>query len=195
MHAATAPSYPLAAPFVPRVSPELLSGLFQNALSRRLTPRLLERLAEDGLRVDDAPTPAPHARFGRWLQVTAESLYCGMDFPAAYHALGRETARALGRTPAGWVLSALGPLTGPARALERSARLLGGAGGGWTGRAERLRGRGRCLRVLLEPVELPDAYVEGFLGETAQRAGARGARCQGLKGPGALHTWEVCWRD
>lgn len=194
MHAATTPVRALAV-ITPTVAPELLSGLFNDALSRRLTPRLLERLAEDGLHVENAPTAAPHPRFGRWLQVTAESLYCGMDFPAAYHALGKETARAIGRSPAGWMLAALGAVTGPGPALERSARLLGGAGGGWTGRAERIRSRGRCVRVLLEPLALPDAYVEGLLGETAQRAGARGARCQGLAGPGALRTWEVSWRE
>jgi uncharacterized protein (TIGR02265 family) len=135
----------LPAPLVHRsshaVSPELLASLFQGALSRRLTPRLMERLGEAGLDVAAAPVAAPHAQFGRWLQVTAESLYCGMDFPAAFRALGRETARGLSQSPAGWLLAAAGTFVGPARALER------------------------------------------------------GARCEGLAGPGSLRTWEVSWRE
>lgn len=193
-HVAAAPT-PVVHPSTHAVSPELLAGLYQCSLSRRLTPRLLERLWEAGLDVDAAPVAAPHAQFGRWLQVTAESLYCGMEFPAAFRALGRETARGLSQSPAGWLLAAVGALLGPGRALERGARQLGGTTGGWTGRAERVRSRARCVRVLLEPVCLPDAYVEGFLGETAQRAGARGARCEGLAGPGNLRTWEVSWRE
>ena len=186
---------PLVHPSSHAVSPELLASLFHGSLSRRLTPRLMERLGEAGLDVEAAPVAAPHAQFGRWLQVTAESLYCGMDFPAAFRALGRETARGLCQSPAGWLLAAAGTFLGPSRALERGARQLGGTTGGWTGRAERVRARARCVRVLLEPVCLPDAYVEGFLGETAQRAGAPGARCEGLPGPGSLRTWEVSWRE
>ncbi|MFL5320412.1 MAG: DUF2378 family protein [Myxococcaceae bacterium] len=174
------------------VAGNLVDGLFQHALERRMTPSLRNRLATAGLDVETrAAGDVQRSDFATWLRLTVESLFAGSLEADAYRQLGHDLVRGYSMTLKGSAIVAVARMMGPRRTLERMAKSADSIASRYTARLEE-QSEG-CFHFFVNEPDLAPTFLAGVLAEAATLAGARDVQCEPLRREDGGWRYELRW--
>lgn len=168
---------------------QLVEGLFK-AIDSKLTPRIVERIGELGIRRDRMLPAYPQEKFNQALDIVTEELFPGLPRAEAQEQMGRQLIRGLQETMLGKAQFALVRLIGPKRALDKMVSTIK-TGANYI--EARLDWSGPTSAILwLSDADSPEVN-QGTFSEMLMAAGAKNARLTRRDHDKPGLTFDVRW--
>lgn len=170
-----------------------IEALFCEALKDDLTPRLKERLCEEGLDLDRLRPAYPRKVFSRACRIAAEEIFGELSMDEALRAMGRRTMEGFANTILGKAAFGVFRIIGVRRGLERLTRAFRN-GDNYTETSFTMVGPAKA-DVWVSQVNGQPTFTLGMLEAALDWVGAKNAGIAILRQENDGCVYRIWWED
>lgn len=170
-----------------------IEAIFKGGIGRRMTPRCLQRLKQEGIDPTGPLRPTyPRVQVFRCLDIVREELFPGVEREQALRTIGHEFLDGFERTLVGKAMVGLMRLLGPRRTLGRAAQNMQSSN---NYQRTEVRDVGpNEVELTLSQVSGCGSYFAGVLQAAVEIAGGKDTSVELLPGGEPGCTYRIRWK-